>query len=118
LNFGIAPQDLSAIKLIISQRLIKRLCPICSQPVAANLEQTSIIDKVLINFPDKWLSTFKSLLEKPYNLKTPVGCPECGNDGYKGFMAIFELAFFDDPLSKYFGSLALPKEIDQKNHFS
>jgi len=114
LNFGIAPQDLSAIKLIISQRLVKRLCPVCSQPLAATLEQTSIIGKALLNFPDGWRPAFKTLLGQPYNLKVPAGCSECGNDGYKGFMAIFELAFFDDSLSRYFGSLDLPKEIAKK----
>lgn len=114
LNFGIAPQDLSAVRLIISQRLVKRLCPICAQKAIATQEQISIIDETLLHFPPTWKPAFGPLLEQPYQLKTPSGCGECGNDGYKGFMAIFELAFFNDSLSQHLGSSDLSKEIAKK----
>ena len=111
INFGIAPRDLSAIRLIIGQRLVKYLCSDCAQNNSLTVEQIAIVDKIILHFPDKWKATFGNLLEKPYSLKTPVGCPNCGGDGYKGFTAIFELAFFDDSFSKYFGSPGLIKEI-------
>ena len=113
LNFGIAPQDLSAIKLIISQRLVRHLCPVCSKNSLANLEQISSINKSLLTFPKKWKPTFKTLLEKPYSLKNPIGCPECGGDGYNGFTAIFELAFFDEVFSKNFAVPVVIKEISK-----
>jgi type II secretory ATPase GspE/PulE/Tfp pilus assembly ATPase PilB-like protein len=87
------------------------LCPSCSQNSPLTIEQTAIVDKILLSFPVKWKTSFENLLEKPYSLKTAVGCPDCGGDGYKGLTAIFELAFFDDSFAKYFGSPALIKEI-------
>ncbi len=114
INFGIAPQDLSAIKLIISQRLVRHLCPVCSKNSPANLEQISSINKSLLTFPEKWKPAFKTLLDKPYSLKNPIGCPECGGDGYNGFTAIFELAFFDEAFSKNFATQAVIKDISKE----
>jgi type IV pilus assembly protein PilB len=104
ISFGIAPQDLSAINLIISQRLTKRLCSNCSQDITADKTQNSLIDKILLTFPNKWQSSFKKLLEKPYSLKRPIGCSDCAGDGYNGLTGIFELAFLTDA----FASLTIP----------
>lgn len=111
INFGVSSRDLSAIRLIVSQRLVKRLCPNCAQTNPLTVEQTSLVDKSLLKFPDKWKTTFGNLLAKPYSSKSPIGCPDCGGDGYKGLTAIFELAFFDDSLLEHLSSPTLVKEI-------
>ncbi len=66
----------SALSGIISQRLVKKLCPKCRSSRATNAYEKNIIKKVLgmdVN-----------------EIYTPVGCDECIN-GYKGRVALHEV---------------------------
>ena len=70
----------SAVKGIISQRLVRRLCPHCRQeytPTAEELETLELNPKE--NPPEKMRFYKKN------------GCPECMNTGYKGRIAVFEI---------------------------
>ncbi|MBU0743945.1 MAG: Flp pilus assembly complex ATPase component TadA, partial [Gammaproteobacteria bacterium] len=74
LNMGIPAFNLaSALKLIIAQRLIRKLCPDC---------------KMLQNLPAATLT--ENNLELDSKTYTAVGCKNC-NDGYHGRTAIFEM---------------------------
>lgn len=77
-----------ALSLMISQRLVRRLCPDCTVQIAANEMQTQIIDEALSDLPPsaKNSLTFK----KPYTLYTSKGCQTCNNKGYLGRIGIFE----------------------------
>lgn len=66
----------SALSGIISQRLVKRLCPKCRSTRPTNDYEKNLFKKVLGTDVD--------------NIYTPVGCDECIN-GYKGRIAIHEV---------------------------
>ena len=66
----------SALSGIISQRLVKKLCPKCRSARATNDYEKNLFKKVL-----------NMDVEKIY---TPVGCKECIN-GYKGRIALHEV---------------------------
>lgn len=67
----------SALQLIISQRLILKLCNRCKQKVIVESE----------------------FFKEPALMYSPVGCEFC-NDGYKDRIGVFELLLVDDKLKK------------------
>ena len=77
MDLGVKPLLISsAIDLIISQRLIRKLCDKCK--TVAILDETQ-----LEKFEDKNVDTSK--------IMQPVGCHHCGDTGYKGRTAIFDI---------------------------
>jgi type II secretory ATPase GspE/PulE/Tfp pilus assembly ATPase PilB-like protein len=76
-NMGVEPYLLtSTILAIVGQRLIRTLCQACRQSVQARPEDLKVLD-----LPQ----------DQSASLMGPVGCPECGNQGYKGRTGIFEI---------------------------
>jgi type IV pilus assembly protein PilB len=72
----------AVLRTVISQRLVRRLCPVCRRPVSeskATFERLGLDPEGL-----KGLSDTVTVYE-------PVGCPECKNIGYRGRTAIFEV---------------------------
>ncbi|TDQ45302.1 type IV-A pilus assembly ATPase PilB [Tepidicella xavieri] len=80
LNMGIAPFNIaSSVNLITAQRLARRLCKQCKEPV------DNLPDQVLIDAgfrPEELDGTWK-----PYRA---VGCNAC-NNGYKGRVGIYQV---------------------------
>ncbi len=73
----------TALSGIISQRLVKRLCPKCRSSRAATPYEKNVFKKVLnMDVTD---------------IYTPVGCNECYN-GYKGRVALHEVLVIDDTI--------------------
>lgn len=73
----------SALSGIISQRLVKKLCPKCR----ANRNTTNYEKRI-----------FKSIMNMDVEqIYTPVGCDEC-IDGYKGRIALQEVLEIDDDI--------------------
>lgn len=69
----------SAVKLVVAQRLVRRLCDKCSEPYTASPEQ---LEAVGFRWPtDQELPTFKKA----------VGCGLCAHTGYKGRLPIHEM---------------------------
>lgn len=77
INMGIEPYLLaSSLLLVVAQRLVRRLCPSCSiEDEGAHLN----------------LIGLQAEVPEGAQFKKPVGCPECGNIGYKGRVAVYEL---------------------------
>ena len=91
INMGIEPYLLSSsLCLVVAQRLVRRLCPICSQR-DENAEQYL---KSLTKNADFDVS------ETKYNFKKPVGCSECNNLGYHGRVAVYELLEIDEGIQE------------------
>ena len=79
IDMGIEPFMLaSSLILAQAQRLFRRLCPYCKQPVALN-EEMLAANKVDPG-PFKGVEIFG-----------PTGCPKCHNTGYKGRGAMMEV---------------------------
>ena len=78
-DMGIAPFMLaSSLILAQAQRLFRRLCPFCKQPVDVDLEMLKI----------------NKVDPKPFEgvqVFGPGGCPKCHNSGYKGRGAMMEV---------------------------
>ena len=77
----------STVVGIIAQRLVRTLCPFC--------KEFTIPD-------DSIIRTFASITTKgdygAYNFYRAVGCPECGNTGYKGRTGVQELLELNEPV--------------------
>lgn len=70
-----------AINIIVAQRLIRKLCPVCKKKVE-NLEEH--IASAGLDIKD-WVG---------YEIYDAVGCDKCNQTGYKGRMAIHEALYF------------------------
>jgi len=78
MQMGVAPFNIvSAVNLIVAQRLARRLCERCKTPA---------------NFPDNILISagFKEDELKTLQIYSPVGCEYCTN-GYKGRIGIYQV---------------------------
>ena len=86
LDMGVQPYLIaSAVRGILAQRLVRRVCQACRQPVA----------------PDEALAAQIAVelgAGVPLSLYRGRGCPECNRTGYRGRTAILELMAVDDGL--------------------
>ena len=84
LNMGVEPyQFISALNCVMAQRLVRKICEKCRQPV--RLSPEDLTESAM----DPSLSTTHTFYEG-------AGCVECGGTGYKGRMAICELLDLTD----------------------
>ncbi len=68
----------SSMRAVMAQRLVRRLCPECSQPGRlSKMEKAAAESSGLDPEGARW--------------NRPVGCPACRGTGYKGRVGIFEL---------------------------
>lgn len=73
-DMGIEPFLLaSSLRLIIAQRLIRRLCVECREPYEVDYETANRFD-----------------IEPGLTIYRPAGCPQC-KEGYKGRLGVFEV---------------------------
>lgn len=87
LDLGVKPAGIGpALKLIIAQRLVRRLCPACKKPAKAP-ESEKKIKNFLKGLPKRVAGSNYEKIE----IYEPVGCEKCGGFGYKGRVAVFEL---------------------------
>jgi type IV pilus assembly protein PilB len=73
----------SSLRLIVAQRLIRRLCSSCKKPMAS-LDGVSPGIRQMIANSDVAQAADARFYE-------PVGCPSCGGSGYRGRTGIFEV---------------------------
>lgn len=101
INMGIEPFLVSsAVRLVVAQRLIRRLCS-CKKPAKTPVQ--TLID---IGFPP----------EEAKNVKIfePNGCDKCSNTGYKGRVGLFEVMEIDEELREQIMIGASTAELRQK----
>jgi len=70
---------------IISQRLVRRLCPDCCRPSAATVAEIAAFESAEIPSPSE--------------LMHPVGCEKCRNTGYRDRTGLFEAVAMDGAAS-------------------
>ena len=73
----------SAVRAVLAQRLVRKLCPICKAP--AQLTEKEM--RALTLDPSRMTEA---------TIFGPVGCEKCRGNGYKGRMGIFEIFQIDD----------------------
>jgi general secretion pathway protein E len=102
LDLGIEPYLLaSSVVGVIAQRLLRRVCPDCTKPAAA--------DDLARLLPAGGAS---SSLEDRDRIVTTTGCPACRQTGYRGRLGIFELLLVDDAVRRKIQATATAAEIN------
>ena len=80
-DIGIPPYILAgSLTMVLAQRLGRRLCAKCKQPITVERKQL-----VEIGFTEEQLD------KEGFQLYGPKGCPVCSGRGYKGRVGFFEL---------------------------
>ena len=94
INMGIDPYLIaSSLNLVIAQRLVRKLCPVCKE-----------IDSA---YP---------LKNKDIRVYKKKGCPECMHTGFKGRAAIYEMLEVDENISKLIYQNADESKITEYAH--
>ncbi len=79
LDLGLEPYLISSsLKGVISQRLVRKICPNCSKSYIPGIEELNMLQMDIDQSKD--IKFFKG-----------EGCGECSNTGYRGRTAIFEI---------------------------
>jgi type IV pilus assembly protein PilB len=93
-DMGIEPYLLTAsLNAVGAQRLVRQICSKCKAPVEPSEVALKYINDELPNIPKMYLEGVDTKKIKVYAGR---GCPACGNTGFKGRMAIYEIV----PLTK------------------
>ena len=74
-----------SLKLIVSQNLLRKLCPSCAEERPITNEEKELFAKCE--------------LEPPEKLYNAAGCKKCDQYGYQGLTAIFEIAKINPDIS-------------------
>ena len=83
-DMGIEPFLIaSSVKLVIAQRLIRRLCPACA---TADTIEPAMLRSCMMTLGISVPARFE-----PPEIMAPVGCEACSNLGFRGRIGMFEL---------------------------
>lgn len=84
IDIGVAPYMVAAsVNCVVAQRLIRKLCPHCKKARPVTAEEIDILE-------DESITT----------IYDTVGCPRCGNTGYHGRTAIYEIVELDPTIKR------------------
>ena len=83
-----------AVVAVISQRLVKHLCPMCKKHHKATKEEMEILG-----------------LDKPEDICSPVGCQFCNGSGYRGRIAVHEVMYVTDKIRSLINQNGTIEEI-------
>lgn len=102
INMGIEPFLVSsAVRLVVAQRLIRRLCASCKKPSKTPVQ--TLIDVGFSPEDAKGSKIFE-----------PDGCDRCSSTGYKGRLGLFEVMEIDEELKEQIMIGASTSELRQK----
>ena len=77
----------SAVRAIMAQRLLRRVCKHCAQDYVPNE-----VEKHLLGLSDEYVAT--------HTFKKGKGCSSCGKTGYKGRIGIYEICMLDNDITE------------------
>jgi len=99
LNMGIEPFLVTAsVNLILAQRLARRICGECKQPI--EVPESALLD---IQVKPNEIGNFQ--------VYKGQGCPTCSETGYKGRVAVYEVMEFSEELKEFVINGASAAEI-------
>lgn len=97
LDLGLQPGLIAgAIIATFAQRLVRKLCQSCKEPVVATPEQCHLLQADSLT---------------PPTIYKAVGCKECNNTGYKGRVAVAEILYLDEDLDNLIAANAHKSEM-------
>ena len=77
----------SAVRAIMAQRLLRRVCKHCAQEYTPNETE-----KHLLGLSDEYLAS--------HTFKKGKGCSNCGKTGYRGRIGIYEICMLDNDITE------------------
>lgn len=96
-DMGIKPFLIPAsLVLVMSQRLVRKLCPECRKKVKATEEMKKYILDKTKDMP----KSSKDQVKEPFFVYKPGGCKKCNSKGYSGRVGIFEVMSMTDEVSQ------------------
>jgi len=99
-DMGVEPFLLSSSLIaVMSQRLVRLLCPACKRPYAANASEAALLG-----------------VEEGTTLYAAQGCEACNFIGYRGRSGIYELAGLDNTLRNMIHDGAGQHQLEQYAH--
>jgi len=134
LDMGIEPFLIaSTVKAVIGQRLVRRLCMNCRQEYTPNQEELKYITE-MFNIDTKSIKKIHSLEQQAFDDKiggdtpmgsteqtiarlwkpNPEGCDECGHNGFKGRVGIYEVLGISIPIQKMITANATSNDIQDQ----
>lgn len=116
----------STINVIIAQRLVRKLCPDCrkeyklSNEDVKNLESNYDMERILELIKkgqnpkaDKIASSKEKNKWSEITFYKSSGCEQCGKEGYKGRLGIYEVLEVDDDMKVMISQKAPAEEIEK-----
>lgn len=111
----------STVNVIIAQRLVRRLCPECRAEYKLEKKEVESLAKsydieavfaYLKKAPEskKFVENAKSW--EDISFYKPVGCDQCGGEGYRGRNGIYEVLAMDTNIRKLVTQAATTEEIE------
>ena len=134
LDMGIEPFLIaSTVKAVIGQRLVRRLCMNCRQEYTPNQEELKYITE-MFNIDTKSIKKIHDLERQAFDDKiggdtpmgsteqtiarlwkpNPEGCDECGHNGFKGRVGIYEVLGISIPIQKMITANATSNDIQDQ----
>ncbi len=99
----------SSLQGVMAQRLVRRLCPHCSEPI-----EVGELDEAHRHLVQNAQQAYeKAASASAPQLRRAVGCEACMHTGFLGRVAIYELFNMDDDLRHQIISVASETEITQ-----
>ncbi len=98
----------SAINVALAQRLVRMLCPVCKKEAALTPEQKTLVEKILSEVGDP---TKIAGIQREKAFVAGPGCAECGGDGYKGRIGLFEAIVMNEALERVVEESPSEREI-------
>ena len=97
IDMGVEPYMVgSSLAGVVAQRLVRKVCPECCEEHAATEAELEMLG----------LEPTERVM-----LKSPRGCPHCGNTGYKGRTAIHEILLVDREVRRMITEGATDQQI-------
>lgn len=134
LDMGIEPFLIaSTVKAVIGQRLVRRLCMNCRQEYTPNEEEIKYIAE-MFKINTESIKKIHNLEEQAFEDKIggdtpmgstdstigrlwkpdPEGCDECGHNGFKGRVGIYEVLGISIPIQKMITANATSNDIQDQ----
>ncbi len=111
----------STVNVIIAQRLVRRLCPECRAEYKLEKKEVESLSKsydiesvftYLKKAPESKKFVGEAKTWEDISFYKPVGCDQCGGEGYRGRNGIYEVLAMDTNIRKLVTQQATTEEIE------
>lgn len=100
IDMGIEPFLLSsALKAVAAQRLVRRICENCKEEFQITEGQAKKLSEIFHAIPESEITAYGLDPKQKLVFSHGKGCDHCGNSGYKGRIAIYEVIDVDTQIS-------------------